>query len=448
MTYARFSGAAPRRRVVRRSAPLAPRRRRPAHTTRAPAPAARSRSDALRQQHRRAGILQHVRQALRGIRRVQRHVGAARLQDAQQRRPPSPASAPGRAPPAPPGPRPARAGGAPAGWRARSAPVGQRSSAEAPPPPRPGVRAACASNSSWQQRSARVRRASVRVPRRQQLRALRVARAAAARDRRALRRRATTRSSSTLQVPDHPLDRGARRTGRCCTRSVPPQPVRRLAAAYSVRSNLRRSRRRAVRTRQRQARAAPALRRGAFCSTNITWNSGVWLRSRSGLQLLHQPLERHVLVRVRAQRRLAHPAPAARGSVGSPDRSVRSTSVLTKKPISPSSSAPRAAGDRACPPPRRPGPRSGDSSAWNAASSTMNSVAPSRAAQRLQRARSSSRGQRERARARRGSVCTARARPVRGQLQQRGRAGQLLASSTRAAAPAPRPAASSRCQTA
>ena len=47
---------------------------------------------------------------------------------------------------------------------------------------------------------------------------------------------------------------------------------------------------------------------GAFCSTNITWNSGVWARLRSGAQLLHQLLERQVLVGVGAERRLAHPA--------------------------------------------------------------------------------------------------------------------------------------------
>ena len=45
---------------------------------------------------------------------------------------------------------------------------------------------------------------------------------------------------------------------------------------------------------------------GAFCSANITWNSGVRLRSRVGLQLLHQLLEGHVLVLVGAQRRGAH----------------------------------------------------------------------------------------------------------------------------------------------
>ena len=58
---------------------------------------------------------------------------------------------------------------------------------------------------------------------------------------------------------------------------------------------------------------------------------------RSGGQLLHQPLEGHVLVREGAQRGLADAAQRSR-TVGPPPRSARRTSVLTKKPISPSSS--------------------------------------------------------------------------------------------------------------
>ena len=51
------------------------------------------------------------------------------------------------------------------------------------------------------------------------------------------------------------------------------------------------------------ASAAP----GAFCSANITWNSGLRLRSRAGCKLLDQLLERQVLMRVGAQRAVAHP---------------------------------------------------------------------------------------------------------------------------------------------
>ena len=66
------------------------------------------------------------------------------------------------------------------------------------------------------------------------------------------------------------------------------------------------------------ARAARAPRRRAFCSANITWNSGDDATARSGLQLLDQPLERHVLVRVGRQRRPRGPGPAARGRPGRP----------------------------------------------------------------------------------------------------------------------------------
>ena len=72
----------------------------------------------------------------------------------------------------------------------------------------------------------------------------------------------------------------------------------------------------------------------------------MWLGSALGLQLLDQLLERQVLVGVGAERDLAHPAEQlAEGRVAR-QSSVRSTRVLTKKPISPSISAPVAVGDR------------------------------------------------------------------------------------------------------
>ena len=58
-----------------------------------------------------------------------------------------------------------------------------------------------------------------------------------------------------------------------------------------------------------------------------------------GLQLLDQLLERQVLVRVGAQGTSRARARSSSRKLGSPDKSVRSTSVLTKKPISPSISA-------------------------------------------------------------------------------------------------------------
>ena len=82
------------------------------------------------------------------------------------------------------------------------------------------------------------------------------------------------------------------------------------------------------------------------CSTNITWNSGVWARSRSSCSVLDQPLERHVVVGEGIERRLAAPAPVARRSPGRPRARARSTTVLTKNPISPSVSAAVAARHR------------------------------------------------------------------------------------------------------
>ena len=71
--------------------------------TPAPQPVHQSR---LRQQHRRARILQHVRQPVRRIRRVERQIRAARLEDAEHARPPSRASARRTDPPRTSGPTP------------------------------------------------------------------------------------------------------------------------------------------------------------------------------------------------------------------------------------------------------------------------------------------------------------------------------------------------------
>ena len=52
-----------------------------------------------------------------------------------------------------------------------------------------------------------------------------------------------------------------------------------------------------------------------------------------GRQLLDQSLEGHVLMRVRPERQSRARAAKASANDGSPDRSVRSTSMLTKKPM-------------------------------------------------------------------------------------------------------------------
>ena len=91
-----------------------------------------------------------------------------------------------------------------------------------------------------------------------------------------------------------------RRTGRCCTRGR-PQPLAALSSSVERQVELRRpsahsSRRRGC--RPRELHGGPAARSAA---TNMTWNSGLRLRSRSRLQLLHQLLERQVLVGVGAR---------------------------------------------------------------------------------------------------------------------------------------------------
>ena len=88
-----------------------------------------------------AGVRQHERQPLRRIRRVERQIGAARLEDAEQPdhhlqraldAKPHHAS---RAPPR------ARAGDAPAGWRAHPAPRSSARDPHTPPRPHPAWRA-------------------------------------------------------------------------------------------------------------------------------------------------------------------------------------------------------------------------------------------------------------------------------------------------------------------
>ena len=70
----------------------------------------------------------------------------------------------------------------------------------------------------------------------------------------------------------------------------------------------------------------------------MTWNSGWRDGDRCRGQLLDQPLERHVLVVQRAQP-VSRTRPSSSANAGSPDRSVRSTRVLTKNPTRSSSAS-------------------------------------------------------------------------------------------------------------
>ena len=134
-------------------------------------------------------------------------------------------------------------------------------------------------------------------------------------------------------MAEHPLD------GRASNRSVLYSSVRRealgLSASEERQVELGGAARRLQRGRASAGRAQ--RRRGAFWSTNITWKSGDAAGVAVGLQLLHQPLEGQVLVGVGAEAVARGCGGAARGRRGRRARSPRRTSVLTKKPISPSS---------------------------------------------------------------------------------------------------------------
>ena len=226
-----------------------------------------------------------------------------------------------------------------------------------------------------------------------------------------------------------------RRAGR-------PAARRRRAA----RSNWR-CRRSTGTVRHVEARQLERRPTAAFWSANITWKSGCVAEvSRSGCQLLDQPLERQVLVGVGGQRAVADLRAAARRTLGRPARSARSTRVLTKKPISARARCGR--GWRpACRPATSSWPRVAVEQAWKAASSAMNSGG-ALAGERVDGGRElgvelEARG------CRRGSAATGGRGPVGGQVEQVGRAGELARASRsssrfeRVAA-----AASSRCQTA
>ncbi len=180
-------------------------------------------------------------QALGRVARVERHVGAAGLEDGEQRDDQRRSSAPGRRPPGCQGRRPARAGARRAGWLARparrSCSARRRSSSAVAP----GVRAACSLEELRDRGRWRVARRGA-VPIRQQLAARRVssmgrsaivwagsATTASSRARKWSRMRATVGASNRsllyskqrqqpVAAPAQPG--GSGRTWRCHSRSV------------------------------------------------------------------------------------------------------------------------------------------------------------------------------------------------------------------------------------
>ncbi len=117
------------------------------------------------------------------------------------------------------------------------------------------------------------------------------------------------------------------------------------------------------------------LAAGAFCRANITWKTGLRLRSRSG------PSSSTIFSKGRswcayAPNVRSRTCRSSSRNGGSSDSSARSASVFTKKPISPSISL-RLRLAMAVPTTTSSWPAYRDRSAWNAARSGMNSVASS-----------------------------------------------------------------------
>ena len=177
-------------------------------------------------------------------------------------------------------------------------------------PRRPACARACASNSSWMHGSAGTAAPSGSTPparaRAPPRRAAPAAKAARPRPRRpapapAPGGRASARSCRARRGP---CCRSVRRAGPAAV-AVSARERSNLAVASSASTPL---------TRSPGKRGCPPP--PAFCSVNITWKSGEWLRAALRLQLGHQLLEGHLLVLVRAQRRPPAPAAAPRGSSG------------------------------------------------------------------------------------------------------------------------------------
>ena len=237
-------------------------------------------------------------------------------------------------PPAPPARRQARAGGAPAGSRARSA---RRTSALVPERDRHRVGRA---------RGLRLEELVERRPARVLLAVwfhssrpapLRLAQQRQRRDRLPRPLRGEPPAAAT-RWREHPLDRRPARRGRCCRppHSTPPSPA---SCARQREIELRRHQPPGRRALILSSPEAPACVPGTFCSDEHHLEERRVAQAPLRLQLLDQLLEGQLLVRVRAQRASRTRRSSSRKLGSSARGRARSTSVLTKKPISPSISA-------------------------------------------------------------------------------------------------------------
>ena len=344
MTYARWSGVSPCRRPGSSPAASAHVRvgveveHRDAVRRRAPA----ARRACVSRTTRRA-VRQHVGQP---VRRVAGSSGtyAPPALSTPAARPPAPGRAPGRRHPRVRPHARARAGGAPAGSRARSAP---RRSARSP-----SKTTATASGVARRLRLEQLVDARARAGTPPRVRVPLLAPPAP------LSLRQQRQPSTGCRVVARAI--ASSTAAQVAPASAPRSPASNSAVAYSSPPTMRPP---ALAQRQRQVelrgpcaatrhvsatRSAGELRPrrpARSASANITWKSGVCARLRAGCSPLHHLLEGDVLVRCASSAR-AFTRASSSATVGAPERSTRSASVFTKKPISPSISRRPRFGDR------------------------------------------------------------------------------------------------------
>ncbi len=167
-----------------------------------------------------------------------------------------------------------------------------------------------------------------------------------------------------------------RRRGRCCSPTPAADARRRDSAASNVRSNLASVMRARPRHTRRQAGQPQPLGRRVLQHEHDLEERRV-AQSALGLKLLDQLLEGHVLVREGPERHLAHPPQQlAEGRVARDVGAQRQrVDEEADQPLGlDARCGRRSASRRRC----RPGRCSGAAAALKAASSVMNSVAPSR----------------------------------------------------------------------
>ena len=211
----------------------------------------------------------------------------------------------------------ARPGGGPGGWpRASSARVGERTRPRhAMRRRRPACARACACEQLVDAAGRADSGAAVRFHCLQHPRALRRRPAASQLRQARAAARAQTCSSTRARCASIRSRWWRARTGRCCSQRA-GEPAGAVAPAVSARSNFAPSpSARACRVGA-PARRCPRRAGRRPAARTITWKSGRVAQAALRLQLLHQPLEGQVLVRVRAQRGLADARAAARGRRG------------------------------------------------------------------------------------------------------------------------------------